>query len=103
MPGFGYAPNAPQTGNPCTVDVGVPVSLAMLQSVRLVSFLSPGVVWEVGCAGERATRVNYFTSIGVGVQQIGGRALDFHVGAQKIFRSATGFQVGLSLTYVRLP
>jgi hypothetical protein len=102
--GFGYARNALPGVDACTIDLGVPISLAMLQSVRLVAFLSPGVVWDIGCApGTSAWRASYLTNVGIGVQQLGGRALDVHVGAQKIFRNGTGYQFGVSVTYVRMP
>jgi hypothetical protein len=101
--GWGYARDALPGEDTCTVDIGVPISHAMLQTVRVVAFVSPGVVWEVGCGPQAASGASYLTSIGVGVQQLGGRALDMHVGTQKIFRSDTGYLLGVSVTYVRMP
>jgi hypothetical protein len=76
----------------------------MLQTVRLVVFIAPGVLWEIGCGADRpASRASYVTSLGIGVQQLGGRGLDLHIGTQKIFRSATGYLFGVSLSYVRIP
>ena len=101
--GLGYAPEATGTVDACTVDVGMPMSLAMLQRVRLVGYITPGMVWEVDCAHTKFTRASFLTGIGVGVQQLGLRGLDAYVGFQKIFRTDTGYQFGLSITYVRLP
>lgn len=101
--GLGYAPGAVSGGSACTVDLGVPISLAMLQTVRLVSFISPGVAWDIGCSNVSTSRPSYLAGIGFGVQQLGGRALDLHVGAQRIFRTGAGYQFGVSVTYVRVP
>ncbi|MGQ0816083.1 MAG: hypothetical protein ACT4O1_16760 [Gemmatimonadota bacterium] len=102
--GFGYAPRVMPDVNACTIDVGAPLSLAMLQHVRLAAFVTPGVVWELGCSSERApTRASYLMGLGIGAQQLGHRGLDVYLGFQKIFRSGTGYQLGVSVTYVRLP
>lgn len=102
--GFGYAPDVMPELDACTFDIGVPLSLAMLQTVRLVSYVTPSIVWDVRCSDDGPpTRASFLAAIGVGVQQIGARGLDVYLGLQKIFRSGTGYQFGLSVTYVRLP
>ncbi|HUF51230.1 MAG TPA: hypothetical protein VMN60_10370 [Longimicrobiales bacterium] len=102
--GFGYARNALPAVAACTIDLGVPISHAMRQHVRVVAFVSPGVAWEIGCSAEASpSDPSYVTNIGIGVQQLGGRALDVHLGAQKIFRSGAGYQFGITVTYVRMP
>lgn len=101
--GLGYAPQVTETVDACTVDIGMPLSLAMLQRVRLVAYVTPGIVWEVDCAHTKFTRASFLTGIGVGVQQLGLRGLDAYIGFQKIFRTGTGYQFGASITYVRLP
>jgi hypothetical protein len=102
--GFGYARDALPGIDACTVDLGVPISLAMLQSVRLVAFMSPGVVWAIRCGAEApAPRATFLTSLGIGMQQLGGRALDLYIDAQKFFRDGAGYQLGISFTYVRMP
>ncbi|MGH7482396.1 MAG: hypothetical protein ACRELV_09590 [Longimicrobiales bacterium] len=102
--GFGWAPDAKAGLDVCTVDVGVPLSLAMLQRVRLVSYISPGAVLEVDCSTDPGPkRTDFMLSAGIGVQQLGLPGLDVYLGAQKAFRSGTGYQFGISVMYVRLP
>ncbi len=101
--GFGYAPNVVSSVDACTLDFGAPLSIAMMQTIRLVTFVTPGVVWDLGCSAGSPTRPNYLTGFGVGVQQIWHRGLDVYFGLQKIFRNDTGYQLGISVTYVRLP
>jgi hypothetical protein len=102
--GMGFAPNAISNRHACTVDLGVPLSLAMLQRIRLVTYVTPAVVWDINCSNPASSkRATYLTGLGIGVQQIGGRALDFYVGGQKIYRRGSGYQFGISVTYVRLP
>jgi hypothetical protein len=102
--GFGFAPDVVAGVDACTFDVGVPIALAMFQKVRVVPFLTPSVVWDVGCSRDGPpTTASYLLSAGVGVQQLWLRGLDAYVGFQKIFRSDTGYHFGLSITYVRLP
>ena len=101
--GFGYAPNILPNINSCTFDMGVPLSVSMLQRVRVVTYVTPGVAWDVSCGSEGPeTRMSWLTGFGVGIQQFGNRSTDIFLGAQKIFRGATGFQIGLSVTYVWL-
>ncbi|HMI55351.1 MAG TPA: hypothetical protein VK494_04105 [Gemmatimonadaceae bacterium] len=102
--GFGYAPSVTPGLNACTVDIGLPFSIATLERIHLVSFVTPGVVWDVDCsaAGTKA-RTSYLIGFGLGVQQLGFRGLDVHVGAQRMFRGATGLQFGVSVSWVRLP
>jgi hypothetical protein len=102
--GFGYAPSVTQGVNACTVDVGVPLSIAMLERIRLVTFVTPGIVWDVDCSSEDTPRNrSYLLGFGLGLQQLGFRGLDVHVGMQRIFRGTTGVQFGVSVTWVRLP
>lgn len=102
--GFGYAPAVVPGSPACTFDVGLPVSLAMMQTVRFVAFATPGVIWDVDCGGEPTPgRASYKSSLGVGVQQLGLRGLDAYVGVQKLFRAGSGYQMGVSVTYTLLP
>lgn len=111
--GIGYAPSVLPGMPACTFDVGLPVSVSMFQGirqvptlggVRVVSFVTPGVVWDVDCSSEdNPTRPSYLTGFGIGLQQWGDRSLDVYLGVQRIFRGASGFQVGITITYVRLP
>ena len=102
--GFGYAPNVTPGANACTFDVGVPLSIAMLERIRLVTFVTPGIVWDVDCSSANTPRLqSYLLGFGLGLQQLGFRGLDVHVGAQRIFRGTTGMQFGVSITWVRLP
>lgn len=103
--GFGYAPNVTPGMNACTVDFGLPFSIAKRrQRPRLVGFVTPGVVWDMSCgSGGPPTRKSYFTGFGIGLQQVGNRSLDIHFGLQKVFRGRTGLETGISVTYVRFP
>ena len=101
--GIGFAPNVTESVDACTLDVGMPMSLAMLQRLRLVAYLTPGFVWDVDCTHTKVTRASFLTGLGIGAQQLGLRGLDLYVGFQKIFRTDTGYQFGASITYVRLP
>lgn len=103
--GGGYAPNVATNLNSCTVDVGLPFSVAKgRQRPRLVGFIKPGMMWDFSCGSSGPpSRKSYFTDFGLGLQQVGNRSLDIYLGMQRMFRSRTGLQAGLSLTYVRLP
>lgn len=102
--GFGYAPDAAPGVPACTLDLGLPVSLAMLQTVRVVAYTTPAVVWDVDCGGGPGTgRASYLGALGFGIQQLGHRGLDVYVGVQKIFRSRSGYHFGLSVAYTHLP
>lgn len=102
--GLGWAPHVLPNLSACTVDLGMPFSVAMLERVRLVSYITPGVVWDVDCSDEGApSRASFLTGLGVGLQQLGHRGLDVYVGFQKIFLGNTGYQFGISATYVHLP
>jgi hypothetical protein len=103
--GFGFAPGVKGVTNACTVDIGVPISIAMLQRVRVVSFISPGVVWDYGClqSSPVPTASSFILGYGLGIQQLFHRGLDVNVGLQRIFREGGGLQFGISLIYVRLP
>jgi hypothetical protein len=102
--GFGYAPATSPGVNACTVDVGIPYSVAMLQTVRVVGFVTPGAVWNIDCSAEQSSRTrSLLIGFGVGIQQLGARGLDVNIGAQRIFRGETGLQFGISVSWVRLP
>jgi hypothetical protein len=102
--GFGYAPKVSPGVNACTIDLGLPFSVAMMQSIRLVTFLTPGVVWYVDCSAEQTSSGrSVLLGFGFGLQQLGMRGLDVNFGAQRIFRGTTGLQFGVSVSWVRLP
>jgi hypothetical protein len=102
--GFGYSPDAVDEADACTVDIGMPLSLAMLQKVRVSSFIMPSVAWDVACgSGLGPVRSNSIINAGLGVQQLLLDGLDIYLGVQKIFRNDTGYQVGISVVYVHLP
>jgi len=102
--GFGFAPDVSGNQNACTLDLGVPLSIAMLERLHLVTFLTPGIVWDLDCsAGDTRPQRSYFLGLGVGLQQLGFRGLDVHLGLQRMFRGATGVQFGLSVSWIRLP
>ncbi len=102
--GFGWAPRVRPGFSACTIDFGMPFSVAMLETVRLVSYITPGVVWDIDCSDEGApSRASYLTGLGFGFQQLGHRGFDVYVGVQKIFLGQTGYQFGVSATFVRLP
>lgn len=102
--GFGYAPGVLPGVNACTVDLGAPVSVAMFQAVRVSAFVKPGLLADIRCSGGGpSSGLALFTGLGVAVHQIGDRGLDLHFGLQRIFRRGTGYVLGLTLSYTRLP
>ena len=102
--GFGYAPKVAPGINACAIDLGVPFSVAMMQSIRIVTFITPGLVWDVDCSSQQtASDRSAFLGFGFGLQQLFVRGLDVNFGAQRIFRGATGLQLGISVSWVRLP
>jgi hypothetical protein len=102
--GFGYAPRTSPGVNACTIDVGVPFSLAMMQTIRLVTFITPGAVWNVDCSADQSPRArSLLVGFGFGLQQLFVRGLDVNFGAQRILRGATGLEFGVSVSWVRLP
>ncbi len=103
--GFGYAPNALEGRNACAIDLGMPVSLSLFQRIRVLSFFTPGVAWDVRCPvdGTVGTAASAYLAAGVGVQQIGHPGLDISVGAQRIIRRDSGIQVGINVSFVWLP
>lgn len=102
--GVGYAPRVSPDRNACTIDLGLPLSISTLERIHLVAFVTPGMVWDVDCSAEGTrARTNYLIGFGLGLQQLGFRGLDVHVGAQRMFRGATGLQFGVSVSWVRLP
>ena len=103
--GLGYAPNALFGRNACALDFGVPVSVSLFQRIRVLSFVTPGIAWDVRCisAGTAGVGASTFLGAGIGIQQLFFDGLDVSIGAQRIFRSAAGAQLGVNVTYVRLP
>jgi hypothetical protein len=101
--GFGYAPDAAPDFSPCTVDMGLPLSVAMLQTVRLVAFVMPSGSIDVNCGSGTDRHQDLLMNAGIGVQQLLSRGLDVYLGFQRIVRDGTGYQLGLSITYVHLP
>jgi hypothetical protein len=102
--GFGWAPHVLPNLSACTVDLGVPFSVSMLQRVRLVSFVTPGFVWDLDCSDEGAkSQASFMTGAGSGLQQLAHRGIDIYIGVQKIFLGQTGYQWGISASYVHLP
>ena len=103
--GLGYAPSVQPGLNACTIDFGIPFSVAKRrQRPRIVAFMKPGVVYNFSCGGSGPSGgKSYFTDFGIGLQQVGNRSFDIYLGMQKMFRERTGLQAGLTFTYVRLP
>jgi len=103
--GFGYAPRVSGKVNACAIDFGVPFSVAKRrQRPRLVAYLSPGIIWDFNCgSGGPPSTKTYRTDFGLALQQVGNRSFDIYFGMQKLFRGRSGFQTGISLSYVRLP
>jgi len=103
--GLGYAPTDIAGRNACALDVGVPVSLSLFQRLRVLTFLTPGLAWDMPCivGGNPSAGASTFLGTGIGVQQLGVRGLDVSIGVQRIFRTGSGLQVGVNVTYVRLP
>ena len=102
--GFGYSPKVAPGVNACAIDAGLPFSVAMMQTVRVVTFLTPGLVWDVDCSSNQTSHNrSAFLGFGFGLQQLFVRGLDVNFGAQRIFRSTTGLQFGISISWVRLP
>jgi hypothetical protein len=102
--GFGYAPGVAPGVNACAMDLGVPFSIAMLERIRLVTFVTPGFVWDIGCSSNTTpSNRSFLLGFGFGIQQLGFRGVDVHFGAQRVFRGATGLQYGISISWVRLP
>lgn len=102
--GLGYAPNAVFGDNACAVDVGLPISVALFQRVRMLTFFTPGIAWDVRCpvGGSTAVGASTFIGAGVGIQQLFHPGLDVSIGAQRFFRSEPGIQIGVSVTFVRI-
>jgi hypothetical protein len=103
--GMGYASNAIGGRNACAFDLGAPVSISLFQKVRVLTFLTPGIAWDARCifAGTKPAATSTFLGTGIGLQQLAGRGLDVSVGIQRIFRTGAGVQLGVNVTYVRLP
>lgn len=102
---FDYSPNVGDGVDACAIGVGLPFSVAKRrQRPRLVGYISPGIIWDFNCGSSGPPSRNTFkTDFGLALQQVGNRSFDIYFGMQKLFRGKTGFQTGLSFTYVRLP
>lgn len=103
--GYGYAPRAILQRNACAADVGMPVTLSFFQRFRVLTFFTPGIAWDVRCprAGSAGSAASTWLGAGVGIQQLGHPGLDVSIGAQRIFRQGSGTQLGINVTFVRLP
>ena len=102
--GIGYAPNVISGTDACSLDLGMPITVSLGQTIRIASFLTPGIMWDLNCTGpESPSRAAWLTGLGIGFQQLGSRGLDVYLGLQKIYRRDSGFQIGISINYVRLP
>jgi hypothetical protein len=91
--------------NACAFDLGAPVSVSLFQRIRLLTFVTPGFAWDARCifSGSRPGGASTFLAAGFGLQQLGSRSLDVSFGVQRIFRTGSGVQLGVNVTYVRLP
>jgi len=102
--GIGYSPDIMPDVNACAFDIGMPVAIAMLQSVRLVVFAKPTIAWDFHCGGtSQELATTWIGSFGVGLQQLGLRGLDVNAGFKKLFRDDTGYVFGVSVSYLLLP
>jgi hypothetical protein len=103
--GAGYAPNITPNTSACSADFGLPFSVAKRrEQPRLVGYITPGIVWDTDCAaGHMAKDHSYFTGFGFGFQQVASRSLDVYFGFQKVFRLHTGYEMGITISYVKLP
>lgn len=103
--GAGYSPHVTNNTSACSVDVGLPFSVAMRRSrPRFVGYVTPGVVWDSDCgSGSLGKDHTYFSGFGFGFQQLTSRSLDVYFGFQKAFRANTGYEIGVTISYVKLP
>jgi hypothetical protein len=103
--GLGYAPNAVATRNACAVDAAMPVSISLFQRIRMLSYVTPGIAWDLRCprGGSGSAGASTFLGAGLGVQQLFHHGLDVSFGAQRIFRRGSGLQLGVNVTYVWMP
>jgi hypothetical protein len=102
--GIGWAPDATPGGAACSLNAGVPMTLAVTQTVRVVGFVTPSVVWELDCGGEpNAHSASYMMAGGVAVQQLIHRAFDVSIGVHRLLRTGSRYGFGVSLTYTLLP
>ena len=102
---FDYSPKVANDINACAINLGLPLYVAKRrQRPRVVGYLSPGIIWDFNCGSSGPpSRNTWKTDFGFALQQVGNRSLDIYLGMQKLFRGKTGFQTGVSFTYVRLP
>jgi len=101
--GFGYAPDVLPGVTSCTLDFGMPVTVSLGQRLRVASFLTPGIMWDMNCRSPDApSKRVYLLGFGFGLQQLQSRGLDVYLGLQRIFRQGSGYQLGVSISYVKL-
>ena len=103
--GAGYAPNAIAGRNACAVDVAAPISISLFQRFRMLTYFTPGIAWDVRCptGGSQRGGASTFAGAGIGLQQLANRGLDVSFGVQRIMRRGAGLQLGINVTYVRIP
>jgi hypothetical protein len=102
--GIGYAPHIKSGMSACSLDFGLPYSVAMRRSrPRFVGYVTPGIVWDSSCGGSLVRDHSYFTGFGFGFQQLTSRSLDVYFGFQKAFRRRTSNEIGITISYVKLP
>ena len=103
--GAGYAPHVKSGVNACSLDIGLPYSVSMRRSrPRFVGYITPGIVWDTDCGSRDIARDHsYFTGFGFGFQQLTSRSLDVYFGFQKVFRSRASNEIGITISYVKLP
>ncbi|HUQ47121.1 MAG TPA: hypothetical protein VM053_02630 [Gemmatimonadaceae bacterium] len=103
--GAGYAPHVTPKTNACSLDFGLPFSVAKRrQRPRFVGYVTPGIVWDTDCGSNNLLKDHtYFTGFGFGFQQVMNRSLDIYFGFQKVFRRDTGSEIGITVSYVKLP
>ena len=103
--GVGYAPHVTPSMSACSADFGLPFSVAKRrQRPRFVGYITPGIVWDTDCGkGNLRKDHSYFTGFGFGLQQVTNRSLDVYFGFQKVFRRHAGSEIGITVSYVKLP
>lgn len=103
--GAGYAPHVKSGMSACSLDFGLPYSVAMRRSrPRFVGYVTPGIVWDSNCGSGGLVRDHsYFTGFGFGFQQLTSRSLDVYFGFQRVFRRQTSNSIGITISYVKLP
>ncbi len=103
--GLGYSPHVTPKLSACSADFGLPFSVAKRRErPRFVGYITPGIVWDTNCGSTNLGKDHtYFTGFGFGFQQVTNRSLDVYFGFQKVFRRRTGNEIGITISYVKLP